>query len=370
MEAARPPRSGLRRAIRALAWTLGGIIGLSAAYLVISPTGRYIARAAWEEAWILARRRPIPELIKDGRTPPEVRAKLELVLRARAFAEDSVGLRAGDSFTTYSQLDRDTLVLVLSGAYRDRLERYTWWFPIVGRVPYKGFFDVEAAQRSSREMERRGFDVYLRPAAAFSTLGFFNDPLLSTTLGSDSLNLVNTVIHETTHSTFFARDQAVFNESFANFVGARGAAWFFGSRGQPEAAAEADARLSDQKLLARFWAELHRSLDSAFKGNPGPALKAKRLAIRDSIFGEARRRLLNEIGPQLRTIGPRALERTRFDNAALLARRIYLTDLDLFDAVYEREGRDLRAAVRRIISLAKSEEGDPYRAIRGWLAGS
>jgi predicted aminopeptidase len=279
-------------------------------------------------------------------------------------------LRAGDSFTTYSQLDGDTLVLVLSAAYRDRLERYTWWFPIVGRVPYKGFFDADVAQRSSRDLERRGFDVHLRPAAAFSTLGFFNDPLLSTTLRQDSLDLANTVIHETTHSTFYGRGEAVFNESFANFVGARGAAWFFRARGRPEAAAVVEARWWDQKLLARFWGALHRTLDSAFKANPGPALKAKRLGIRDSIFGASRRRLRDEVGPQLRTIGPRALERTRFDNAALLARRVYLTDLDLFDAVYERERRDLRATVRRIIALAKSAPDDPYGAVRRWLGSS
>jgi predicted aminopeptidase len=360
----------MRRVLRALAWALGGVVGLAVAYLALSPTGRYIARAAWEEGKILARRRSIPDLVQDGQTSPAVRSKLQLVLTARAFAEDSVGLRAGNSFTTYSQLDGDTLVLVLSGAYRDRLERYTWWFPIVGRVPYKGFFNVEAAQRASRELERRGFDIYLRPAAAFSTLGFFNDPLLSTTLRQDSLDLANTVIHETTHSTFYARGQAVFNESFANFVGARGAAAFFRSRGQPEAAAEVDARWSDQKILARFWGALHRTLDSTFKAHPGPALKTRRLALRDSVFAAARQRLINEFGPQLRTINPRALERARFDNAALLARRIYLTDVDLFDAAYARESGNLRATVGRVIDLARSDDNDPYGALRRWLNGS
>jgi predicted aminopeptidase len=370
MEPARPRVRWIRRALRVTGWALAGVAGLAVAYLALAPTGRYIARAAWEEAKILARRRPIPELVQDSRTPARVRSKLQLVLAARGFAEDSVALRAGDSFTTYSQLDRDTLVLVLSGAYRDRLERYTWWFPIVGRVPYKGFFDFLDAQRSSRQLEGRGFDVYLRPAAAFSTLGFFNDPLLSTTLGQDSLDLANTVIHEITHSTFYARGEAVFNESFANFVGARGAAAFFRARGRSEPAAEVDARWSDQKLLARFWGALHRTLDSTFKAHPGPALKSRRLALRDSVFGAARRQLLDQLGPQLRTIGPRALERTRFDNAALLARRIYLTDLDLFDAVYAREAQNLRAAVRRVIGLAKSEPDDPYGAVRRWLKGS
>jgi predicted aminopeptidase len=367
MRQARPQRSRVRRVLRAAGWLLAGAAGLAVAYLMITPTGRYIARAAWEEGKILTRRRSIPELIEDGGTPAQTRAKLRLVLMARAFAEDSVGLKAGDSFTTYSQLDSDTLVLVLSGAYRDRLERYTWWFPIVGRVPYKGFFDDGEARRASNDLERRGFDVYLRPASAFSTLGFFNDPLLSTTLRQDSIDLANTVIHETVHSTYFARGEAVFNESFANFVGARGAAWFFRSRGRPDAAVQADARWTDQKLLARFWGGLHRTLDSAFEANPGPALEDKRLAVRDTIFRDSRRQLLEHIGPQLQTINPRALERARFDNAALLARRIYLTDLDLFDTVYEREGKELRRTVERVIKLAKSDDDDPYGAVRRWL---
>jgi predicted aminopeptidase len=370
MESARGRGTRIRRALRLSGRAVAAVAALAAAYLVLAPTGRYIARAAWEEAKILARRRSIPELVEDSRTPAPIRAKLKLVLAARAFAEDSVGLRAGDSFTTYSQLDRDTLVLVLSGAYRDRLERYTWWFPIVGRVPYKGFFDFAGARRSSRELEAKGFDVYLRPAPAFSTLGFFNDPLLSTTLRQDSLDLANTVIHETTHSTFYAPGEAVFNESFANFVGARGAAAFFRARAQPAAAIEMDARWSDQKLLARFWASLHLTLDSTFKEHPGPALTMRRLALRDSIYQAGRQRLLHELGPQLRTVGPRALERTRFDNAALLARRIYLTDLDLFDAVFAREAGDLRATVRRIVTLAKSEPKEPYSAVRRWLSGS
>ncbi len=369
MEQARPRRTRVRRVVRGIAWSIGGLAALGVGYLVATPTGRYIARAAWEEAKILARRRSIPELVEDGQTPPPIRAKLQLVLAARAFAEDSVGLRAGDSFTTYSQLDSDTLVLVLSGAYRDRLERYTWWFPVVGRVPYKGFFDADQAKSAARELESRGFDTYLRPASAFSTLGFFNDPLLSTTLRQDSVDLANTVVHETTHSTFFARGEAVFNESFANFVGARGAAWFYRTRGRPNVAEQADARWADQKLLARFWGMLHHSLDSVFNANQGRALEAKRLALRDSIFGSARQRLVDSVGSQLRTINPRALGRARFDNASLLARRIYLTDLDLFDAVFEREGRDLRATVKRVISLARSKD-DPYAAIKEWLAGS
>jgi predicted aminopeptidase len=347
---------------RWLGRSLGILVLLGAAYLAIAPTGRYLVRAAWEEGRILAHRRSISDMAADARTPPATATKLRLVLAARSFAVDSVGLQAKQSFTTFSQLPHDTLVLVLSGAYRDRLQSYTWWFPVVGRVPYKGYFDFAGARAAAKALEAKGFDVYLRPSPAFSTLGWFNDPLLSTSLRADSLDLANTVIHELTHNTYYAPGSAVFNESFANFVGARGSAWFFRSRGSPAAADEADARWSDEKLLARFWALLYHRVDSAFKAHPADSLA--RLTARDSIYAQARRALVDSLGPQFRTISPRALERVRLDNAALLAHRIYDTDLDVFDALWAREHGDLRRTVVRIIALAKSRTKDPFGALR------
>ena len=335
---------------------------------LLTPTGCYLGRAGWEEALILSRRQAIDKLVRDPATDDSTRARLQLVLDARRFAADSVRLRAGESFTTYSKLERDTLVLVLSAAYRDRLQFHTWWFPIVGRVPYKGFFDFATARRAAADFEAHGFDVYLRPSAAFSTLGWLNDPLLSTTLASDSLELANTVVHELTHNTFFARNQVIFNESFANFVGARGSVWFFRSRGASAAAEEADARWQDEKMLGSFWGGVYHELDSAFKAHP--ANRAARLAVRDSIFARARLTLVQDVGPRLRTIGPRALERARLDNAALLARRIYRTDLDLFDAVYAREGDNLPAAIKRIVGLARSNRAAPFEALRAWLGST
>jgi predicted aminopeptidase len=349
---------------RGLAVLLVVVIG----WLVIAPTGRYLLRAAWAEAGILYRRRSIAAMVADPTTKQQTAARLRLVLDARAFAADSVGLRAKQSFTTFSQLPTDTLVLVLSGAYRDKLASYTWWFPIVGRVPYKGYFDFKQAREAARALDEAGYDVYLRPSPAFSTLGWFNDPLLSTSLSDDSLGLANTVIHELTHNTFYASGQAVFNESFANFAGARGAAWFFRSRGSLTAGDEEDARWSDEKVMSRFWSRLYHSIDSAFKAHPTDSLA--RLVARDTVYGRARRELVDELGPQLRTIGPRVLERMRLDNAALLAHQLYATDLDLFDAVWARSNRDLRRAIQQIIAIAKSKPADPFGALRSWVSAS
>ena len=333
--------------------------------LSLSPTGCYLSRGAWEEGKILSRRRPIAELISDQAVSALVRRKLAIVLAARAYASDSIRLRAKESFTTFSQLDKDTLVLVLSAAYRDRLEPYTWWFPIVGRVPYKGYFDFNAARRTAKQFYQDGYDVSLRPSDAFSTLGWFNDPLLSTSLRRDSVDLVNTVIHELTHNTFYAPSNVAFNESFASFVGSRGAAAFFRSRGQPLAAARVDAGWEDEKLLGAFWSALTHTLDSAYKAHAND--RAARLALRDTVYTQARAILVSEIAPRLRTVSPMYAQRIPLDNASLLARRVYAKNLDLFDAIYEREGRNLKWTIGRIIGLARSSPQNPYGALRKWL---
>ncbi len=340
-------------------------VGLGVLVLISAPTACYLSRGAWEEAKILSRRQPISELVANQGTPSGVKEKLRVVLAARQYAKDSLRLRTKDSFTTYSRLDHDTLVLLVSAAYRDTLKPYTWWFPIVGRVPYKGYFDFAAARRAAQDLAADGFDVYVRPSDAFSTLGFFNDPLLNTTLKGDTLSLANTVIHELTHNTFYASGQAPFNESFAMFVGARGAAAFFRSRGQEPAAARLNAQWEDDKILARFWSSVIKSLDSAYAAHPES--KEARVAARDTVYLRARLALVQEIGPALKTINPRYAERVPLDNASLLARRVYATDLDLFDQIYVRERRDLRRTIGRIIGLARSNPKDPFAAVRQWV---
>jgi predicted aminopeptidase len=173
------------------------------------------------------------------------------------------------------------------------------------------------------------------------------------------------VIHELTHNTFYASGQAPFNESFAMFVGARGAAGFFRSRGQEAAAARLDAQWEDDKILARFWSSVIKSLDSAYAAHPDN--KGARIAARDTVYLRARLALVQEIGPALKTINPRYAERVPLDNASLLARRVYASDLDVFDQVYAREGRDLKRTIGRIIGLAKSNAKEPFTALRKWL---
>ena len=358
------PRRGDRRGRRATR-IASAIVAAGVLLFALTPTGCYLSRAGWEEAKILGRRRPIATIVRDSAVDTATRAKLRLVLEARDYARYTLHLDVAESFTTFSALDRDTLVLLVSAAHRDRLEAYTWWFPIVGRVPYKGFFDFKAARDLAARLRADQYDVYLRPASAFSTLGWFNDPLLSTTLDADSLDLVNTVIHEVTHNSYYGSGEAVFNESFANFVGARGAEAFFRARGDTASASETVRRWEDEKLMASFWTHLYNTLDSAYKAHPES--REARLAARDTVFARARRALIDDIGPRLHSMPPRYAERVTLDNAALLARRVYLTDLELFDRAWRREGEQVPRTIERIIALAKGAKGDPFAAITAWL---
>jgi len=346
----------LRSAVTALA---GVLLVVAVAAWVASDDVRYVVRAAYEEARILLRRRPIAAVVSDPATDAATRAKLQLVLAARAFAHDSLGLRPGLAYTAYARVDRDTLVVVLSASRYDRLAAYLWHYPIVGAVPYKGFFSLARAAAAARSLEHEGMDTYLRPSPAFSTLGWFNDPLLSTVLEDDSVELAATVIHEILHNTVWVPGSVPFNESLANFVGYRGAELFFRSRGEQRLAARAAARWRDELRLARFYGDLYARLDALYApGIAGPALREERLRI----FRQAQAQLAGPVGRSLETVsGPRLAERP-LNNASVLAQRFYLTGLARFDRLLTERGGTLRTVVADVAARAPAA-GDPWSVL-------
>ena len=334
---------------------LGAVLLLAAVAWVASREVRYVTRAAFEEALILARRRPIAKVVADPATDAATRGKLELVLAARDFAAESLHLAARRTYTTYSRVDRDTLVLVLSASPSDRLVPYLWRYPVVGRVPYKGFFDLAGAEAEAARLRRMGMDTYVRVSDAFSTLGWFEDPLLSTIVGDDSVDLAATVIHEILHNTIWVPGNVAFNESLADFVGYRGAERFFMARGDRRSAAFAAARWQDEIRLSHFYDSLAASLDRLYATRPaGAALEAGR----ERIFAAARAALADSVGRTLRTIDGRRMAQRPLNNAVVVAARLYRTDLDRFEAVLASDGGDI---VRAIADLKRrTAAGDPW----------
>jgi len=318
----------------------------------------YVLRGGWEEAKILSDRRPIEEVVADPATEPEVREKLLLVRDARVYSERQLGLDPGKSFTSYARLDSDTLVLVVSAAPEFELRWKTWWFPIVGRLPYKGYFQFDKALEEAGELEADGYDVSVRPSAAFSTLGWLPDPILSPSLREDSIGLVETVVHEITHTTYFPKGQARFNESFANFVGWRGAIEFFcDALADVERCAIAESRWHDMRVFGRFFNSVVEPLQELYAGGgTDTELRTGKRRILD----EAAVRFDDEVRPQLVSGRYRALDPAQLNNAWLLSRILYYTRLDDFETLYGQYP-DLRSTVSALIEEAGS--GDPWEAL-------
>jgi predicted aminopeptidase len=343
---------------------LGGrlAIGLAAwGLLIASCSPGFVLRAGWEEARILADRRPIQEVIEDPSTPPDIRQRLILVRDVRVFAERQLGLDAGKTFRSFTATDRDTLVLVVSAAPEFELRWKTWWFPIVGSLPYKGFFDFDAAVREAESLERQGYDTYLAPSAAFSTLGWFPDPVLTPALRGDELAVASTVIHEVAHTTFYARGYSQFNESFATYVGYRGATEYFcGALAEAESCAAAEDRWHDTRVFARFFQSIRAPLEELY----GSGVEEEEMRARKAeIIGAAVTRFDSDVLPELRS-GQYRLAEDRIDNAWLMARLLYYERLDDFEALHQRLG-----SVRETVStLVEATDGDPWIAMDSLLS--
>ncbi len=343
-----------RRAIVIFLIVVGALMaGYGTAY-VASEDVRYITRAGFEQTQILQARRPISKILADPKTDAATRGSLELVLAARDFAAQ-LDFEAKDTYTTYSDIGRDTLLVVLSASPKNCLCPYTWKYPIVGRIPYKGFFDPVMARKETSKLDAMGYDTYLRPASAFSTLGWFNDPLLSTAMTRDSVELAALVLHEIAHNTLYVKSATPFNESFAQLAGYRGAEAFFRSRGELVAADKAAARWGDEVVLSGYYTALAARLDSLYESTPDSAALA---AGRASIAAWAREQLQGPIAQQLRSYRVGRISERPINNAQIISARIYRTRLDLFDRWYQKEGQDIKQAVKDLKVRMDGVTGD------------
>lgn len=325
-----PASAGLRRA--------GLWLCLVAPLVLGACNPIYVARAGWSQAQILASRQPITEVMTDPDTEPDVQGKLRFVWDARKHAVEELGFRnAGDAYTTVAPLRSDTLALVVSAAYRDRLAFRTWWFPITGRVPYRAYFSTSSGERARDELEAEGYDTFLRPVAAFSTLGWFSDPIYSTLLRLDDVSLVETVLHELAHNHLFIPGKGRFNESYATFAGHAAAIDFFCTRegGGPDTVKcqRSRDRWADAQDVSRFLAPLEARIRELY-AREDLELK-KLLARRDDIYGEAQEEFRKRVQPGLRVTSYDQFAREPLNNATLLSRTLYFHRLPEFERLRE-----------------------------------
>lgn len=319
----------------------------------------YVLRAGYEEAKILWHRRPITEVLRRPGLDAATREKLELVLRVRHFAEQELGFNVGGSYGSITEVASPPIVYVVTAAPRTSLEPYTWWFPIVGQVAYKGYFNEAAARREARRLEAEGYDTYVRTAVAFSTLGWFSDPLLPHLLAYDQETLTNIIIHELFHSTFYLPGYTAFNESLANFAGHRGAiAFFMREQGSgADSTSKAVATWKNELIISEFLAEASERLEALYTASLS---EAEKLRHREVLFTQLQEEFRNLPGP-IRQNSDFAT--VRLNNAVVLHYLVYLQDLALFEQLYQQHRQDLQGTLARITEVA-GDADEPFAGVR------
>ena len=163
--------------------------------------------------------RPVEEFLSDPQFPDSLKAKLHLIDEVRKYAIDSLGLKDTDNYKTLFDQKGQELMWVVTACAPFELKPKQWKFPVIGSVPYKGYFDKEKARAEKTQLEEEGWDVSVLNPGGWSTLGWFTDPILSDMLTRSEGDLASLIIHEMVHATFFVKDSVELNENLASFIG-------------------------------------------------------------------------------------------------------------------------------------------------------
>ncbi|MEQ9468589.1 MAG: aminopeptidase [Ekhidna sp.] len=214
--------------IKKLLW---GIVAVLAIILILNrEMVAYGLKQAKGQLSITFNTRPISEVLADSLVADSIKTQIGIVMEAREFAFDRLGLKQSDNYTTFYDQKGEVALWNLSASEPYALEPKLWSFPLLGSFPYKGFFDLENAKKEMAELEEQGYDARIRPVGGWSTLGWTKDPILSNMLERPEGALAELIIHELTHSTLFVKDQVEFNENLASFIGEKGAVLFLSEK--------------------------------------------------------------------------------------------------------------------------------------------
>ena len=339
------------RAAAPLALCLFGITGCELGYLITQGTG---------ELGILWRAEDLDEFVAEetavggGTSTPqrdERRRKLALLGDIKRFAEKELGLDVDDAYSTYHEVEGAAISYVVSAAHPLALVPYRWSYPIVGSVTYKGFFDEDDARVEEARLAKAGWDTHVGSVAAFSTLGWFRDPVLSTMLDDDDGDLAELVFHELVHRTVYFQDRTAVNESLATVVGRAGARRFlverFGSNSKGLQRYETGLRRS--RLLKDARRRQRSDLESLYRSDLAESEKYRRKA---ELFDHAaqtlvRLQLLRE---------PSQLSRS---NAWILAHGQYDVYVPLFEETLRTFGGETAQLMAFLEELTASKDPIP-----------
>lgn len=326
----------------------------------------YLWGASKGQLGLILKKVSIEEALEIYTFTKEERAKIKLVSEIKDYAKKHLEMDIDDQiYSSYVKLDKPyvTYLLRVSSAYE--LKPYIWTFPVTGSVPYKGFFKKEEAIAEAKSFSKEKYDVFVRGVTAYSTLGWFEDSILSSMLRYEETSFTAMIFHELAHTVLFFKDHINFNERFAEFTGRQAALSFYKSR-EGENSKKAQDMLSnwrDELIFSSFMVSEYEKLDQWYKDNKGnitPEQKKKRIQdIQD--------RFLQDIQDQLITNHYDYFPKIELNNAKLLSYRSYNFKMDEFEMIFNSP--EINKNIKAFIDFCFQfqSEPDPEKALSLFL---
>lgn len=305
---------------------------------------------------------PIDTFLKKKSPSEKEEEFFSRVASVRAFAQTELSAVGSKNYTTYLRIERDYLAAVVSASATYSFTPYLWKFPIVGAVPYKGFYNAEKAQKEASSLKEQGYDVWVRRVDAFSTLGFFTDPLYSFMTEYPIHRIAELIIHEETHAVLWLKNKPQFNEEAAAFIGERGAEAYLLAEFGPRS--EQLKRYLDEKHDREVWLEDIRRLKSDLERVYAAQRSSRELQrAKEQTLSEFKQQFSQTYENRYRTERYTAVAELPINNAFISLYTTYYGHTELFEALFESCGRDLEIMLRSLKKLENSS-ADPYEGMK------
>jgi predicted aminopeptidase len=339
------------------------LFSLCAALCVLSCSGCYLVKQGRYLLKYTTGARSMEKLKRSGDTPEDVKAFFSLVEDIRRFASDSVGLAKNDNFSTYINLRQNHLVDVVYGAGRLNFAPYTWSFLFFGKFPNKGFFELSDAKKEADGLIAKGYDACVLPAGAFSTLGFFSDPVYSFMRRYSAFQLAYLIFHEQTHATLFIKNQLQFNEELATFIGKEAGLRFIKQKygDTSDHYQSALNAVHDEDVYYGLMRSLYGKLKALY--DSAGVKDEDKLRLKQEIINRFKDSVTTNYDSLFLSQSFRGLSKATINNATLVADMTYTLNLSSFRDLYERKNRDFKAMLASL-KILKKKKGDPEEMIK------
>jgi len=323
---------------------------------------------------IRSKNRSVERALADPKLKSEERLLLERARAARQFAIAELDLKETKNYTSIVELDADRLATVVQACAELSFDRYLWSYPVVGKLPYRGYFDPKDADKEAAKLKKRGLDVIARPVDAFSTLGWLADPLFSFMSSYGEADIADLVIHEMTHATIFLKGsgngQEQFNEELATFVGREGSLLYLAKKYGADSAETLAARdgRADAQAFSAYLAGTAKRLQAVYASGAGEAEKRKRKA---EVIAARAEEYKAEYATLFKGEGYKGFAMERINNAYLDLYRLYEGESALYGDFYDKVcGGDMKIFIETMSRIARDAKtkADPKAEMRRELA--